>query len=294
VLGLESKSDWSRGGRVTLAQAPRFSPTWLELREPADAAARATALLDPLRHYLAGVPTLVIRDLGSGTGSMQRWLAGRLNGEQRWILQDHDPELLDFAWTNAVDTSADGAPVTVETQQGDLTRLTAADLSGASLVTGSALLDLLTIGEVDQLAAACVTAGVPALFTLSVIGRVELNPAEPLDAALSAAFNDHLHHGVDSRGGETRRLLGPDAAEATAEAFARHGATVRVRHSPWHLGADHAPLIAEWLHGWVPAAVARRPGLTHHADAYLHRRLAAASKGELEVTVHHTDLLALP
>ena len=274
---------------MTIADAPRYSPTWLELREPADSAARATALLDPLRHYLAGVPTLLIRDLGSGTGAMQRWLSVRLAGEQRWVLQDRDPELLDFAWTNAADTSANGAPVTVETQQGDLTHLTAADLIGTSLVTASALLDLLTLGEVERLAAACMGAGVPALLTLSVVGRVEFTPTDPLDAALSAAFNDHLHHGVDGR-----VLLGPDAAEVTAGAFARHGATVRVRHSPWRLGPDHGPLIAEWLHGWVPAAVARRPGLATHADTFLRRRLAAAANGELEVVVHHTDLLALP
>jgi hypothetical protein len=277
---------------VTLADAPRYSPTWLELREPADAAARATALLEPLRHYLAGVPTLEIRDLGSGTGSMQRWLASRLAGPQRWVLQDHDPELLEFAWTNAVDTAADGAPVVVETRHGDLTQLSADDLAGTSLVTASALLDLLTAAEVDKLAEACVGAGAAALFTLSVVGRVEFTPAEPLDAALSAAFNDHLHHHVGGK-----RLLGADAAEVTAEAFNRRGATVRVRHSPWRLGADDAgtaALIAEWLHGWVPSAVSRRPGLVNQADAYLHRRLAAASKGELEIIVHHTDLLALP
>jgi hypothetical protein len=274
---------------VTLADAPRYSPTWLELREPADSAARATALLDPLRHFLAGVPTLVVRDLGSGTGAMQRWLAPRLAGEQRWVLQDRDPELLDFAWTNAADVSANGAPVTVETQQADLTQLTAADLIGTSLVTASALLDLLTLGEAERLAEACMAAGVPALLTLSVVGRVELTPTDPLDAAFSAAFNDHLHHGVDGR-----HQLGPDAAQVTTDAFARRGATVRVRRSPWRLGPDHAPLIAEWLHGWVPAAVARRPGLAAHADSYLRRRLAAASNGELQVVVHHTDLLALP
>ena len=60
------------GDRVTLTDAPRYAPTWLELREPADADARAVDLLGPLRRRLAtraGAPFL-IRDLGCGTGSM--------------------------------------------------------------------------------------------------------------------------------------------------------------------------------------------------------------------------------
>lgn len=58
---------------------PRYAPEWLELREGADAAARAHDLLDPLRIRLANLPGrsggLVIHDLGCGTGSMGRWLA---------------------------------------------------------------------------------------------------------------------------------------------------------------------------------------------------------------------------
>ena len=51
-----------------------YSPEWLELREPADAAARARELPELLRGYLPHAD-LVIRDLGSGTGSLGRWLA---------------------------------------------------------------------------------------------------------------------------------------------------------------------------------------------------------------------------
>lgn len=57
---------------------PRYAPEWLELREGADAAARAVELLDPLRIRLANLPGkagIVVHDLGCGTGSMGRWLA---------------------------------------------------------------------------------------------------------------------------------------------------------------------------------------------------------------------------
>src|SRR5438093_197088 len=120
-----------------------LAPEWLALREDADAAARAAELLGAL---CLRTP-LVIRDLGCGTGSMGRWLAGRLPGPQHWILHDRDPGLL------AVATLPAGVRVTMVA--GDLTGLRAADLAGTSLVTASALLDLLTEDEVTGLAAAC-------------------------------------------------------------------------------------------------------------------------------------------
>jgi len=259
---------------------------WLALREDADAAARATELLDPLRACLPDGP-LVIRDLGCGTGANLRWLAPRLPGPQHWILHDHDAELLTLAAATTV-SAADGTPVMTQTDHSDLTRLRAVDLAGTSLVTASALLDLLNGHEVESLADACRTAGCPALLTLSVAGRVELTPADPLDAAIVAAFNDHQRRAVAGRG----RLLGPDAPAVAAAAFRRHGWQVLTRPSPWRLGHGQPALIARWLTEWCEAAVEQRPGLAADIEDYMARRRQACAAGRLRVTVHHVDLLA--
>ncbi|MFF9622572.1 trans-aconitate methyltransferase [Streptomyces griseosporeus] len=277
-----------RDGGAPTEEPPRYAPEWLELREGADAAARAAELLDPLRIRLANLPGrpggLVVHDLGCGTGSMGRWLAPRLDGPQHWVLYDRDPYLLHFAAVASPRAAADGSRVTVETRRGDVARLTPDALTGARLVTASALLDVLTREEVGTLAAACAGAGCPALLTLSVAGRVEFSPADPLDEELTAAFNDHQRR---------TGLLGPDAVTAACEAFAAHGATVHVRPSPWRLGPDEAALTAQWLRGWVGAAVEQRPDLADRAQKYLSARLSALAAGELSVTVHHSDLLAL-
>lgn len=279
---------------MSTAGVPSFTPDWLALREGADAAARATELLDRLREHLAARPRpgegLVIRDLGCGTGSMGRWLAGRLRGPQHWILHDRDPELLAHARTSmSGQVAADGGLVTAGTREGDLTGLRPPDLAGTSLVTASALLDLLTSDEVDALAAACVETGCPALLALSVMGRVELTPADPLDAEIAAAFNAHQRRTVGGR-----RLLGPDAAGAAVAAFTRRGAVVRSSPSAWRLDADQTALMGQWLQGWVGAAREHRPELALQEGTYLRRRLDACSAGELRVVVHHSDLLALP
>ncbi|PWJ06583.1 trans-aconitate methyltransferase [Streptomyces sp. NWU49] len=269
-------------------EPPRYAPEWLRLREPADAAARSHDLIDPLRIRLANLPRraggLVVHDIGCGTGSMGRWLAPHLDGAQHWILHDRDPYLLHFAAVASPRSAADGSRVTVETRRGDVARLTPDALAGASLVTASALLDVLTREEVGALAAACAGAGCPALLTLSVAGRVELSAPHPMDQEITEAFNAHQR-----RGG----LLGPDAVTVAAEAFGEHGATVRLNPSPWRLGPEQAGLTEQWLRGWVGAAVEERPELAERADRYLTGRLAECAAGELRVVVHHSDLLAL-
>ena len=193
---------------------------------------------------------------------MGRWLAPRLPGPQHWVVHDRDATLLRLA---------DIPAATVETRLGDITRLEPGDLAGADLVTASALLDLLTADELARIVRAC--AGIPMLLTLSVTGRVTLDPPDPLDARIGAAFNDHQR-----RDG----LLGPDAV-------GRLPAGAVVRPSPWRLGPADAGLIAEWMDGWLAAACEQDPSL--EVGAYLERRMAQT---ELTVTVDHADVLVPP
>jgi hypothetical protein len=232
---------------------------------------------------------LLVHDLGSGTGSMTRWLAPQLPGHQTWVLHDRDAELLERTQRDHPCRAADGASVDLRLRCDDVTRLGAADLSGVDLITASALLDMLTTPELQRFARSCVAAAVPALVTLSVTGRVRLTPSDPLDEVLGNAFNQHQRRTV---GGRT--LLGPVAVGAAVDIFGELGARVEVRPSPWRLGADCPSLTRDWLAGWVGAAVEQRPELTAAAPAYLARRLDEIEHGGLAVTVQHLDLLALP
>ncbi|MFI5608561.1 SAM-dependent methyltransferase [Amycolatopsis sp. NPDC051903] len=248
---------------MSTVDASGYAPEWLRLREGADAAARAASLVDALSLRAP----VVVRDLGCGTGSMSRWLTGRLPRPQRWFLHDRDPTLVKLAAAGVPDATGEVR---------DVTRLTAADLAGTSLVTASALLDLFTVDEIRRLVEACAAARVPALLTLSVVGRVTLTPPDPLDAAVEAAFNAHQQR--DGR-------LGPDAVTFAAAEFAARGFTVHRAPSPWHLGPGDSALIDTWFRGWVSAAAEENPELD--LPAYRARALET-------VTVEHEDLLALP
>ncbi len=271
------------------AEATRVSSSWLDLRERADAAARARELVGHLRRRLPNGGPQVIHDLACGSGAMGRWLAPLLPGPQRWILHDRDAELLALAAADVPGPAADGATVAVETRLSDITQLGREDLAGATLITASALLDLLTEEELVALIDACAAAGCPVLFALSVTGRVDLVPADRLDSRVAAAFDAHQRRPTP-RG----RLLGPDAVEAAVAGFRRLGAEVVVGPSPWRLGAAESDLAAEWFTGWVGAACEQEPALAADVELYRRCRLREAEAGTLAVTVGHVDLLALP
>ncbi|HEY1854189.1 MAG TPA: class I SAM-dependent methyltransferase [Solirubrobacterales bacterium] len=271
------------------AEVTRVSPRWLALREPADGEARARDLAEALERALPASGSRLIHDLGCGTGAMGRWLAPLLAGPQHWVVHDRDSDLLALAAADVPGPAADGAPVTVEAKRADIARMDARDLAGASLITASALLDLLTASELERLAGLCAGAGCPILLTLSVVGRVEITPVLPLDRRVAAAFDAHQR-----RATERGRLLGPDAVDFAVEAFRRLGAEVLVRPSPWRLGPARSGLAAEWLSGWVRAACEQESELADQGEPYARRRLEQARAGELAVTVAHADLLILP
>jgi hypothetical protein len=258
--------------------AIQVSPRWLDLREAADANARSRELIERLRPQLPAAG-LVIHDLACGTGSMGRWLRPLLPEPQCWVLHDRDADLLRIA----------AASDDVEVRESDITRLDTEDLAGASLITASALLDLMTGEEVQGLVDLCTRVGCPVLLALSVVGRVELTPADKRDARIAAAFDAHQR-----RTTADGRLLGPDAVAAAVDGFRRRGAEVLVRPSPWRLGAADSALAAEWLTGWLDAAFEQDPALAADAAGYATRRLAQARAGRLAVTVGHADLLVVP
>jgi hypothetical protein len=267
----------------------RVSREWLALREAADAAARANDLVEHLKRQLPVTSPQVIHDLGCGTGAMARWLAPLLPGPQHWILHDLDADLLEVAASEPPGPAGDGTPVTIETRQSDISRLAPGELAEPTLITASALLDILTEEELSALIAACAGARCPILLTLSVVGRVELTPAEPLDRRIAAAFHAHQRRLTD-RG----RLLGPDAVGSALQELAQLETEVIVRPSPWRLGPSEGELAAEWLNGWVGAACEQEAELAAQVAPYVRRRLAEAAAGALRVTVDHADILISP
>jgi hypothetical protein len=297
------------------------SSEWLSLREPEDAATRsrelalaAAALLEqkvlkqtleqtPLQHRtLQQTPLqptpLSIHDLGSGTGSMMRWLAPLLPGPQTWTLHDWNADLIEQAAAGIRPLDRDGVPISVRTQPGNLADLRAAVLGpagqpAASLVTASALLDVLTVNEIHAIVDAVLDVGCPVLLALTVTGDVRLSPADELDPAFQAAVNAHQRRDIG-----TRRQVGQDGAAIAGRLFTEAGWHVRSSTTTWRLDHYRPRLLAEWFDGWVDAALEfdaeHDAELQAHAARYRRGRAAEIERGELTAHIDHLDLLAWP
>jgi hypothetical protein len=273
-----------------------FSAAWLALRSAADDRARSAELEGRLADWFvrhagsAGGRPRVCVDLASGTGANVRRLAPRLPGPQHWRCVDVDEALLADARSALAELRTRDDVATVETRQRDLVSVSLADeLAGATLVTASALLDLVSADWLERLADAVTGARAAGSFTLDYDGRRECAPADPLDARVHAAFDRHQRtaksFGV---------ALGPDAAARAAAAFAARGYEVHRARSDWNLGPADAALQRELLRGWAHAASAIEPESGDELQRWLDRRLAHVASGASRLRVGHEDLLVLP
>jgi hypothetical protein len=227
---------------------------------------------------LGGV--LEIIDLGAGTGANQRWLAPRLPFVQRWIHLDHDPAI-----SRSLPLPDDTMIIDGSVEPG-LGRLLANRRNDRCLVTCSALLDVLTTDQIDALCRAVIENQVPALFSLTVTGALNISPADPHDELFLDAFNDHQR-----RAGKA----GPDATTLAVNALCAGGFTVRTQETPWRLTASSDwAIVEQFLQERLDAAVAQTPSLASAATDWFQLRRSQFVIGILRIEVGHRDVLALP
>ncbi|MEO3474480.1 class I SAM-dependent methyltransferase [Roseomonas sp. CAU 1739] len=287
--------------------AEGFDGDWLDLREEQDALARDPELGARLAAWLPARPRLL--DLGSGTGSLIRWLGPIIDRAQAWTMVDADAELMSRAFDTMADTAeALGLPATfpgkktllVHTPggawriEGLLTDLADAPdglpLDRVDAVVCSALCDLVSRGWVMRIATACAARSLPFYAALNVTGRDRFNPPRRGDALVARGFRRDQRRDKGFGGA----ALGPDAVAALADAFAAQGYTVLRAASDWRIDRRDGVLAAEMVTGHAKAAL---PWDRRRAKAILgwaEARRAQVLAGLLSVTIGHQDLLALP
>lgn len=249
-----------------------FSPEWLALRAPADAAARDGALVGALAAWAAASPRLTVADIGAGSGATLRTLHASLPGA-RWRLIDHDRALLDLAADSATALGATAEPLALDLAADPA----AAVAEGVGLVTASAFFDLASADWIDAFAAAAHQSGAAVYAALNYDGRESWAPAHPEDDAVLAGFLADMR-----RDKGLGPALGAGAGAYLADRLQALGYRVAITDSPWRLQAPRdAALMAALADGIADAAGASD-------DWRAHRRAAQSA------VIGHVDVLALP
>lgn len=269
-----------------------FPEEWLRAREAADHRARSVELTQRLGQWaVENVKSGLIKivDIGTGRGSNAVYLAPVLSMPQKWMLVDQDENLLAEAAQRAHPLK-----LSVETRQ---QRLMPEDFHGllprdTSIVTASALIDLVSEPWLAALVAEVILKQAAILVVLSYTGRFTLSPAHKDDSLLLELVNQH-QHGDKGAGA----ALGPDAAAVLADKLTIEGYEVQVAQSPWQLNSEDTKLATMLMEGWVAAAKQRSrgaDGASDRLDAWFATRKRKLAISELEITVYHQDVLGLP
>lgn len=262
-----------------------FSAAWLALREPADVAARSSAVTAMALGPLASRASLRAVDLGSGTGSNVRYLSPLLPS-CNWRLVDNDAALLDVArHTLLARSNSSATPINVETCVADLLTLDGTALEGCALVTASALLDLVSEQWLARLVRLTRDASAHALMALNYDGRIICSPQDEDDDLVRDLVN--RHQTTDKGFGPA---LGPSAGVRTEALLREAGYEVYRTTSDWVLGVEHDELQRQLIEGWAHAACELEPDQSLRIQSWASRRIAHITDEASRIVVGHDDV----
>ena len=266
-----------------------FSIEWLNLREASDHKARDRHLLKTAANWLNDLKSKdkVIVDLGSGTGSTIRGLQRytTLAPSIQWRLVDNDPELL----AEAIHRHSE--EYSIESFLVDLSATQKLPLESVSLITASALLDLVSSNFIRDLCQLIKekNEGRPLGFysALNYDGCIKWTPFHPLDAAILMNFNADQRR--DKGFGPA---LGPDATDFLKTQFHSTKFQCLSAKSPWLLGsADY--LLTESLINGISDVAIQTDGLTN-SDIQDWKTFRIKNVRTGTCYLGHTDILVLP
>ena len=266
-----------------------FSIEWLNLREVSDHRSRDRDLLKTAVDWLNNLKTKdkVIVDLGSGTGSTIRGLQRytTLTPSIQWRLVDNDPGLL----AEAIHRHSE--EYSIESFLVDLSTTQKLPLKSVSLITASALLDLVSANFIRDLCQLIREKNeyqsVGFYSALNYDGCIKWTPFHPLDAAILMNFNADQRR--DKGFGPA---LGPDATDFLKAQF--HSANFQClwAKSPWLLGSADYQLTESLINGISGVAIQTDELTNSDIQDWKTFRIKNVRTGTCHLG--HTDILVLP
>ena len=265
-----------------------FSVEWLAQREPVDRTSRSLPLTRMAVEALPPGPVRAV-DLATGLGANVRYLAPHLAPDQDWLAVDNDEQLLNELPAR-MDWPRLPHGVRLECRRVDLSQFETSNVvEGRTLVTASALLDLVSESWLLSLAEECRRAGAVVLLALTYNGRIEFLPLEPADDLVRRLVNRHQQ--TDKGFGPA---LGPQARIQAQQRFERMDYRVTRAPSDWELDPGARDIQRQLIDGWADAATEIEPEQVTRIRQWQRGRHAHVAAGWSRIIVGHDDLVAIP
>ncbi len=288
---------------------PEIDLEWLRIRESYDHRSRAEDLIRQLNTFYEDRRAIRIMDLSCGTGGNFRYLAPRLRGNQTWLLQDHSTLLLNktletteawalqngFRFTATSDRffyletgeAAINCALKLESLEDNLENLPWAN---HDVITASALLDHTSQEWLANLFRILEKLDLAFLFALHYNGMMVWQPAHPLDARITTAFNRFMR---SDRG--MGALLGDRAPSVATRIAEQSHFEISQSRSDWNLTEKDGDLIIRQIQ-YIEEAARRMidQDSLEILDNWSSQKKYEARGGRCRLTVGHTDILGLP
>ena len=270
----------------------KFSSEWLALREQEDLLARNSTILECVIEHLKGEKRLNILDIGCGTGATMRALLPKFEQPQHWTLLDVDQELL--ARAQCLNEPLVSDPnYTLETKNVNLTAGFEFLNSEYSLVTATALLDLVSEAWIKEFAKALKHNNLSFYCSITPNNRIETDPKDNLDEKVISTFNTHRYS--DKGFGMS---LGGNAADFTIAQLQSLGYNVRSSSERWgnrHQNKSFRKIFNTKLVEGISQAVNNTKLLdVSELKQWTDSRLSAIQNEGCEIWFEVIDFLAIP
>lgn len=290
----------------TIVKTSDLTPGWLAARYLFDMKSRALRLE---QKFIASLPQgkkLRLVDLGTGTGANFFYLSKRIPNPQHWLLteQDHDllqsiPQCIDqfsalyeppaaASWMERLESGE----ISYEIIAGDIFTSCQNFLKlPCDAITANAVFDLNSEDQFRSLIRSILSspsASAPLYFTLHLDGQLSLNPSDIHDRLVCNRYQQHM-----ARKQKFGSAMAANAANLMRQIMSAEGYQVQACSSPWEISGEHENFLQENL-SFMKSALLDGSKLDEQEilTAWFQKRERQIARGELEMVIGHSDLLA--